>query len=492
MRTVQAAPRASILIESMRDIGYSLDTALADVIDNSIAAGSTAVQVFAEPGDSEPRIGVLDNGAGMTEEELLDAMRPGSRSPLDPRGRTDLGRFGLGLKTASFSQCRRMTVVTKRNGVTAAARWDLDRVAVLDDWVVEIPDDPQLLPWADRLAETGTLVIWEHLDRLVDENSANGPGQFVRLVDEAATHLELVFHRFLSGESGVRRVRILINNRTLDHFDPFHSRHPATVIGPVEEIKVGDETIVVQTFTLPHHQKVTRDEWVRYEGREGYVKNQGFYVYREKRLIVYGTWFGLARQTELTKLARVRIDMSNRLDSEWKIDVKKASAQPPAQVRDRLRRLVETIGASSKRAYTVRGRRLLDKNRIPVWSRVQEKDSIDYRINGEHPVVLDLAARLSEEENRDFERLLEIIGTSLPTDALFADMGGDPNKLARSATSAAALAYAVITTYRGLVDNGIPPGEVLNMMKAADPFRSAWPQTVDILNSELGIDTNDA
>src|SRR5690606_29337856 len=119
---------------------------------------------------------------------------------------------------------------------------------------------------------------------------------------------------------GARKIVILLNKRPLEALDPFHSKHPATVIGPVETIKVSDSRVTVQAFTLPHHRKVTPDEWERYGGPEGYLKNQGFYVYREKRLILYGSWFGLAKQTELTKLARVRVDIPNDLDAEWKID----------------------------------------------------------------------------------------------------------------------------------------------------------------------------
>ena len=489
MRTVQAAPSASILIESMRDIGYSLDTALADVIDNSIAARATNIQLFAAPGDTELKIGILDDGVGMTEEELLSAMRLGSRNPLEQRKLTDLGRFGLGLKTASFSQGRRLTVVTKHDGRISAARWDLDRVSAADDWVLGIPDDPQQLPWADRLGNTGTLVIWERLDRVVEKNRSDRDlTQFVRRIDQASDHLELVFHRFLSGEPGLRKVRIYINDRPLGSLDPFHARHLATVAGPVEKIKVGDEEVVVRAFTLPHHQKVTPEEWERLAGREGYLKNQGFYVYREKRLIVYGTWFGLARQTELTKLARVRIDMPNGLDSEWKIDVKKASAQPPYQVRDRLRGIIDTIGASSKRAYTIRGRKLVDDNRIPIWKRSQDKGSINYRVNAEHPVLADFAKGLSVDQMTDFRRILEIIGSALPTDTLYADMGSEPGRLAGKATSEDALIYAATTTYRILLGAGMPSEDVLNAMQVAEPFLSNWPRTSEILNLEFKLE----
>ena len=186
----------------------------------------------------------------------------------------------------------------------------------------------------------------------------------------------------------------------------------------------------MQPFTLPHHGKVTPTEWEHHAGPEGYLRNQGFYVYRERRLIIHGTWFGLTRQTELTKLARVRIDIPNSLDAAWKIDVRKASAQLPPSVRERLRRIIEPLGATSKRVYTTRGRRLIEGNRIPVWNRVQNKNEIVYRINDEHPMVVDLLSRLPAEVRGDLLRTIEIAGASLPMDALFADLGGDTTRWA--------------------------------------------------------------
>jgi len=488
MKTFRAAPSAAMLIESMRDIGYSLETALADVIDNSITAGATRVEIRADSGE-HPRIAVIDDGCGMSWEELMAAMRPGSRNPLDERTAADLGRFGLGLKTASFSQCRRLTVVTRRDGETHAAVWDLQHVADEDDWLVQVPDpdDALAIPWVECLTETGTLVLWENLDRLVEEHDdAPSSEHFIGRIDDARNHLELVFHRFLSGEPGLRKTEIRLNNRLLEARDPFHSRHPATVIGPLETIKVGDHTVQVQTFTLPHHRKVTPEEWERLAGREGYLKNQGFYVYRERRLIIYGTWFGLARQAELTKLARVRIDMPNGLDAEWKIDVKKASAQPPFLVRNRLRRIIETIGATSKRVYTARGRRRTTDSRLPMWIRVQDKNQISYQINREHPVVATYLSRLDNGLLSEFVRLLELSESTLPMDMFFADMGSAPDLIADITTSDETLRHAVYTTAMRLREAGVKPGELIDMMQCAEPFKSNWERT-RVLLADLDV-----
>ena len=485
MRIVEIAPKPSSLVESMRDIGYSLSTALADLIDNCIAARAETVRVFASVDGSELKVGVLDDGVGMTEEELLEAMRLGSRSPIEEREQSDLGRFGLGLKTASFSQCRALTVVTRSNGTTASARWDLDYIADSDSWLVQMPDDLTPIPWTDLLGDRGTLVVWEKLSIGADEEGSDRrKTDFVRRLDEACSHLELVFHRFLSGEPGHRRVRIQLNNRPLEPLDPFHSSNPATIAGPAERIRVAHGDVLVQPFTLPHHGKVTPTEWEHHAGPEGYLRNQGFYVYRERRLIIHGTWFGLTRQTELTKLARVRIDIPNSLDAAWKIDVRKASAQLPPSVRERLRRIIEPLGATSKRVYTTRGRRFIEGNRIPVWNRVQNKNEIVYRINDEHPMVVDLLSRLPAEVRGDLLRTIEIAGASLPMDALFADLGGDTTSVGGNAASEQALRYAAVTTFAHLSRTVKSIEDVLTMMRVAEPFRSNWERTEQILRED--------
>lgn len=482
MQTIDVPPRPSSLMESLRDIGYSMGTALADLLDNCVTAQASTIRIFVDTDDVEPRVGILDDGIGMTETDLIEAMRFGTRSPLEERGRHDLGRFGLGLKTASLSQCRAVTVVTRSGGVTAGARWDLDYIAESDEWRVQIPDDLQSVPWFEELGDSGTLVVLEKLDPTGDEQEASRGGMdLVRRADEARRHLELVFHRFLAGEPGQRRVRILMNERPLDPYDPFHAGHPATMAGPTEKIRVNHHDIIVQPFTLPHHAKVTSAEWERHAGVEGYVQNQGFYVYRERRLIIHGTWFGLARKTELTKLARVRVDIPNGLDAVWKLDIKKASAQIPPTVRERLGRIIEPLTSASKRVYTGRGRRLVDENRIPVWIRVQDKNAIIYRVNPEHPVLAEFQSRLSPDMRGIFLKVIEITGASLPMDALFADLGGEPDRVANSATLDA-LRYAAETTYAHLMNGQRSSMDARAMMRVAEPFRSNWNLTEQLLD----------
>ncbi len=477
---LELPPRASSLVESLRDMGYSLPTALADVIDNSITAGARNIHLLADTHHSAPAIGILDDGVGMTRQELLEAMRPGTINPLEIRAADDLGRFGLGLKTASFSQCRRLTVVTRKASAVSCATWDLDKVAEQDRWVVELPDSAALVRWSERLQDDGTLVVWENLDRLVSPDRQNGRHDLVRQLDEAATHVEFVFHRFLSGREGAR-LAISMNGRELQPFDPFHWNHPATQHHQLEPMSLDGGEIRIWPVTLPHHDKVTARDWKKYAGPEGYVSNQGFYLYRNRRLIVHGTWFRLARQLELTKLTRVGIDIPNTLDAAWKIDVKKASAQPPPLVRERLRRIIERIGVPSRVAITNRGTKLTEASRLPVWLRMQDKNHITYQIDAEHPVLAAFRDDLDPAKVLDFERILRLLASTFPLEALHFDVSTSPEEVRCSPIESEDLRTIASSIWHILRNRGQMPVEIEKSMRTADPFRTRWKETSKVL-----------
>ena len=470
------APRASVLIEGMRDIGYTLETALADIIDNSIAAGATDIQILADTHSEDLKIGVLDDGQGMSETELMEAMRPGTMSPLDIRDEDDLGRFGLGLKTASFSQCRRLTVVTRKNSQTSCAIWDLDMVMERDEWVVEIPSDHTTVPWTDSMEGNGTLVVWQKLDR-------NNKDDLIRGMDKAADHLGFVFHRFMTRDGRSKPIGISLNGRAIDPFDPFHSHHPATQREPEETIRMNGQISRIQAFTLPHHGKVSKHDWERYAGPEGYLRNQGFYLYRNRRLIVHGTWFGLVRQTELTKLARIRIDIPNSLDSDWKIDIKKASAEPPKVVRNRLRGIIDTLGASSRRTYTRRGLRRFQEERLPVWTRHQDKNRIIYGLNSDHPSISSLSNRLNVELRREFRHLINLICSTLPLNTLYADLNDHQESVEATELDGDSFVASVKNTYFALSEKGLTIETIERMMEVSEPYKSRWPEAKSVIET---------
>lgn len=484
-RRADATPHAAALIEGLRDIGYSLETAISDVIDNSITAGAHRIKINTETFSEEPYIAIIDDGDGMTEEELVAAMRPGSRNPLATRDEPDLGRFGLGLKSASFSQCRRLTVVSRKSGQTSAAIWDLDDVAERNEWAVQLPDGVAGIPAVEQLGPKGTLVLWQKLDRLTggySHNAAKRAEVINQRIAETERHLRLVFHRFMEDS---KPLRILLNERLLRPLDPFARKNPATIADPEEVLTLIRGDVEIQSFTLPHHKQVGKTEWEDIGGPEGHLKSQGFYLYRGKRLILHGTWFGLCRQSEITKLSRVRIDIPNSMDADWKIDVKKSSAQLPPVVRDRLKKVIERILAGSKRTYSKRGQKLVDHERLPLWHRIQADGQIRYRPNVEHPAFADFAESLPPDLRRGFFNCIALVGASLPIETLHADMAGTAELIVPDRVDEDTLAQAVQATLSVLMGARKDIKEIMALMKDVDPFRSAWEDTQRIIAATI-------
>jgi hypothetical protein len=284
-----APPKAAAMIEALRGLGYTTATALADIIDNGIAAGADKVDVLFSWDGQASTIAAMDNGAGMDGAELDIAMRLGEKSPLEERGAHDLGRFGLGLKTASFSQCRRLTVASRKNGMTHCLRWDLDVLANSQDdgWHLLEGPAPGSEFCLDALhGSQGTLVLWEKLDRIVTPGFKSQ--DFLDLIDQVEQHLAMVFHRFLAG--GKRRLHIHINDRPVEPWEPFLTGHPATWSSPVERLAHGVE---VQCHVLPHKDRLDQFQHDQAAGPNGWTAQQGFYVYRNQRLLLAGSWLGL-------------------------------------------------------------------------------------------------------------------------------------------------------------------------------------------------------
>lgn len=419
----------------------------------------------------------------MDKEELIEALRLGSRNPLEARASSDLGRFGLGLKSASFSQCRRLTVLSRRNGVLAGARWDLDEVAETDRWEISLINDASHIPQADFLSGDGTLVLWEKLDR-VDGGYRHDAHKRAQNINHALSgaerHLRIVFHRFME-RGGKGKLSISINDRVLNPIDPFASKHPATQVDPEETLSLAHGVVRIRSFTVPHHKALHRDEWDELGGPEGHLRSQGFYIYRGDRLIISGSWLGLARQTELTKLCRIRVDIPNTMDADWKIDVKKASAQLPPAVRERLKKIIERFVQTSKRTYRRRGQKLTDETRVPMWKRVLKDGAIVYQPNTDHPALVEFEERLPEAQRREFRNCILLVGAGLPMDSLHADMLGHAETVKVSDAEVDALEQALHSMVPHLLEQGISKAGVSTMLKTTDMFRNEWERVEPVL-----------
>lgn len=472
-------PNAAALIESLRDIGYTLSTALADIIDNSLTAKASRVSIRVHAERENSAIGIVDDGKGMSATELMEAMRPGSLTPTAARGHDDLGRFGLGLKTASFSQCRRLTVVTRKDGVTSTAVWDLDLVVERNSWIVERRSDPGRIRFVDALPDKGTLVLWEKLDRA---NLESGSQDLLRQVDEACRDLELVFHRFMKAESGHSAVKFDVNGNELVPCDPFAEWHEATIRQPVDRREIAGGKVTIQPFILPHRNKVKSDaEWRRMGLGRGHMRSQGFYLYRNRRLIRHATWFRIAAQQKLTQLARVRIDIGNDSDGAWKIDVLKASASPPPSLRNHLRQLIDTLGGRSKRVYEKRGAKLTDENPFPLWQRAKIDSKINYSVNPEHPAVSEFASKLSDDIAHDFQGFLRLLSASLPLEALHHDMVDDFEAIQAEILDEAEMRTSIATMIQPLRGLGHSDSEIALLLKGLPQYTAAKKIVEEIL-----------
>jgi hypothetical protein len=417
------------LLESMRAVGYTLETAVADIIDNSITADSDQVDVRFTA-DPEPRIAIIDNGSGMNHETLLQAMRLAGQPPSVHRRPYDLGRFGLGLKTASLSQARSLTVATKQGTQLLAVRWDLDHLKKTGKWSLQILDDVEArsLKWIECLQAnySGTLVLWEKLDQL-----RTNPEQFESQLDElmilVRDHLSLVFHRFTGTTMPPldKPLVLRINGVTVPQVDPFLTNNRGTQRGQVETIRIEGSQITVQPYTLPYISKLNAADRRAALVAGTLRDSQGFYIYRAGRLVQWGTWFRIMPRDELGKLARVQVDMPNALDHLWALDIKKSTASPPPEVIKRLKRIADKIVGPSRRVHTFRGRRLETRNVARFWNLIEDRDTFRYEINRDHPVVVALSESLESSDQAALTHVLTAIEATFPIEDAYNRLGTD-------------------------------------------------------------------
>lgn len=463
-------PYAPTLMESTRAIGYSIEAAIADIIDNSIAANAARIDIDFFP-IGQSYISILDDGHGMSEMELISAMQYGSRSPLDVREESDLGRYGLGMKTASLSQCRVLTVISKQNGMVAGAQWNLNHIKQAESWSLIVLDESEVknFPNWDKLNSylNGTLVVWQDLDKFgIGESDI--AAAFTRKMNLIRDHLSLVFHRYLSGEPGLKKTDIRMNDLSIAPQDPFLIRK-STQLMDEETIVVRGEKVKVKPYILPHTSKLTKKELGALGGKEGLRKQQGFYVYRNKRLLIWGTWFRLMRQGDLSKLARVQVDIPNSLDDLWTLDIKKSTATPPEEVRKNLSVVIEKISEGSKRTWTYRGKKEVSDQVVHIWNRLMTRDgSIVYEVNPDHPMIDALVEEYPGIRPK-IELILKQIAMSLPLNSLYIDLTND-EKLSNESEAKSSEIINVLTQLVAPYPAGDIRTAMINTLIQTEPF----------------------
>lgn len=423
-------PTADILMISMRSMGYSFEAAIADIVDNSISAKASKIEIKFPVEPSDSYIAVCDNGIGMNADELFDAMKYGSQLKGSERDTRDLGRFGLGLKAASLSQCRRLTVISKQNEKIASLCWDLDIIEEKkeEDWPIieyssnEIKDIPFSF-YLDDLKQ-GTVVLWEKFD-LIEKESGSVYHELSKYAEITANYLSLIFHRFLNRETN--NISIYVNSYKLTGLDPFLEKHKKTnprreIILPINDSKGIERYVRVQPYVLPFQKDLTKEDIRLIGGIEDYRTKQGFYIYRNGRLIIWGTWFGRAKN-ELTKHARVKVDIPNTLDDIWGIDIKKQAAKIPRSIKHQLTKAVDEAMDIAVRYQTYRGRvEKVDEDIDYIWDRISERDShYTYKINRESRIFDLIKANVDDSLWNKIDMVLEEVENGIPYQQIYID-----------------------------------------------------------------------
>lgn len=489
-------PPAHAMIESLRGVGYSTQSAIADIVDNSIAATARNVWVqfhFDGPGSW---ISITDDGVGMNEAALKQAMTLGGTHPWNARADNDLGRFGLGLKTASFSQSRCLTVASKKDRAQFIRRWDLDYIArpEINDWRL-LPD---ARPGSDALFEqllgmaSGTVVLWQDLDRITAGMPANDPASenaFLAMAQQVGEHLGMVFHRFLSGTRP--ELLVWLNGSRVKPWDPFLEGHPATESTPIERLYSPKGIVELQGFVLPHKDRLTDHEASQAAGPEGWTAQQGFYVYRSRRMLVAGGWLGLGwprvwTMEEPYKLARLRLEFPNSADQEWDIDVKKSMARPPRPLRRRLTELAEQVRGSAKQVFAHRGaygRRAAVPDLQTAWIGRTSGGPTAYRINRDHPAVM---RAVDASGSGVIEQLLRVVEETVPIQRIWLDTV-DKGEIQKEAFAEAATpeveAVARSTLWHLTSKIGLTRDLAIARLRRTEPFQN-FPDLIDGIAAE--------
>jgi hypothetical protein len=428
----EVPPDPVATIESLRSLGYSLDAAVADLIDNSIAARVDSkpvnVDVQVEWAGSESWVTVVDDGRGMTEEGLRRAMRIGSWDPQAQRETHDLGRFGFGLKTASFSQCRELTVATRTDAdrQLIIRSWDLDHVRRTGKWELRASEPPGAGAILDRFRppSSGTVVLWRRLTSLV-EPGTQPDDQVARrhFNDHIAgleAHLAMTFGRYLARRQ--EGLGLLLNSQRVEPWDPFLTTFTWTQPLPQETPRIRGQAMVVRPYVLPYQGKLTAREQAEAAGPMGWNAQQGFYIYRKDRLIAAGTWLGLKgiSHSDAYNLARISIDIPSSLDSDWSLNITKGTVQAPAIIRQDLGRIADQTGKRARAVLSSRGGLVGTRKKrsiIQVWQQRRRHGELVLSINRQHPLIAQVLAG-GGTSRRQLEAVLDLIEETIPAAAL--------------------------------------------------------------------------
>ena len=381
--------------------------------------------------DQKAALVIKDDGYGMDEDALINSMRIGCKDPSDIRGEFDLGRFGSGMKMASFSQARKLTVISKIESFNIqSATWDLDLVERENAWTLIKHTEQETKGLCSKFniefGESGTAVIWENISKYNGYPIAELQAILGQDLVSLKSYVRLHFHKFMEGK---RAINFYFNFQKLDHFDPFLRNRNGYQEGPSQKFRVKKGgSIELRVHILPHESKLTKNDLDNLGGADQITANQGLYVYRANRLIISGGWFGLTRLSQLGKLARVEVNVPTSLDEEWSTDVKKSSLEIPHKVKVKLKQLIREPIKRSQKTYRYRGR-LEEANAFWKVNENEREKSISYEISKDNTLLKKLLLALDREQGSDLIEYLTHLSEEIPIHHIYEKMSSEPNQI---------------------------------------------------------------
>lgn len=348
---IEVIPAAKRTLTALRKLGYDFNSSVGDIVDNSIMAKAKVIEIDFLRKKGHFSLTITDDGKGMSPEQLKKAMRHGAELGY---GSDSLGKFGMGLKTASLSQCRRLQVFSNAAGTPSGLSscvWDLSHVENTDKWEILSLSRERLD--SDKSAQIlrnkiGTIVRWEDVDLLDRELASfsregcadNWVGD---VVGQLKVYLRMTFGRFIDGTAKKGKMEFRFNGEKLKSWDPFCVAEKETrKLESKKFVPLPKEfpgaAIEITPYVLPEKEGrngfSSEVAWKAAKGLLHWNDSQGLYIYRNDRLIRYGGWHRIRGKSEHTKYVRVQVDVDDALDEIFELDVQKHQLKLPQSVRD--------------------------------------------------------------------------------------------------------------------------------------------------------------
>jgi hypothetical protein len=426
MRTEPSVPNAEYLIKSIAEQGYTLESSIADLIDNSVSAGATRIEVLIDTRSRPLQLFIADNGHGMSEDELKKNMNFPSSSMEEERESEDLGRFGLGMKTASFAQTRRFTVLSRKAGeVTYAGRtWDVNHLSNAS-WEIIVHNDEEIYDCINKYNELShgflypfpdctpnTIVIWDGLYKFEENIDPDQQSEILQkeLNETITEHLQLIFHRFMERKD---QLKIRINNNHLKPFNPFPDS--ARGISAQQKTLLGNK-LSLEGFVLPNRslaESKGASEWTL--SHKSLIDMEGMYVYRADRIIVFGGWNAIIKKSARLQLARLRVEIGNGIDQLFHLNVAKSSITIPYGERIAFIRYVSALKTEAEKEYrnyviTVPKTKGEIKS---LFMKVPTSNGLSLEFDENFPLLQSLTDSLDQQQRKKMRIIFKMVTTTM-------------------------------------------------------------------------------